>query len=139
MKLKFQVSQTTLLDPDTIKGLIMLKLKDEEYRIQDSDKNSIAFDDDPWVMRWNFQLAGRLDGGQFEITPLNDSVLVTLKYYINLNAPAIIWVIISTFLVINGEYYAPLFLSSFYILAIFSSSLFKKSTSKDLLHDILNQ
>ena len=83
MKIKFRVSQLTNIDPQAIKGLIQLKLKDEDKALEVTDK-SVRFYDNPWVMRWNFQHVGRLDGGTFNIDVSDSGTSASLHFYLNL-------------------------------------------------------
>lgn len=136
MKLKFSISQTTRLDPQIINGLILLKLKDEKYTVSDVTRNSVKFYDNPWKLVW--KEIKRLDGGKFEINPIDNSVLVSFNYYLSLILPIIILIIVSTILIIQGQYYAPLFFLSFYTMVLVFYAMILKGVATEMLTEILN-
>ena len=139
MKLRFHISRTVKLEPQIINGLILLKLKDNGYRVQDVTTKSIAFDDNPWRPRWNFENVRRLDGGKFEIDPSGDSVTITLSYYISLTVPILILAMISVGAMINEDYYAPLFFLLFYIIVISIRAIISKDVANSILDEMFNE
>lgn len=138
MKLKFQMSQSANKEPYTTRQSILSVLKYNGYRIQSVTDKSVVFDDDPWALQWNFKAMGRISGGTFQITQRNDSVDVTLDYYLSLTAPVIILIILSVVLICQGEYYAPFFFLSFYVIAVIINVIILKGIAADILIAIIN-
>lgn len=137
MKIKFRVSQNTTLDPKVINSLILLKLKDKKYDVLEVTDNSVKFYDNPWVLRWNFQQVRRLDGGSFNINVSNNTILVTLHFYLNL-FPVLIGVSIPVIgTIVNGAYEGTIFFVVFIIVALFIQTIISKSVARDMLMAIL--
>jgi hypothetical protein len=107
MKLKFKVSQSTNLHPQIITGKIVSLLDDGKYRVNHVTDSRVEFDENPWKLMWNFEAAKRLDGGKFEISMLNNEVLITFTWYKNLMVTVLILAALSITLIHEGEYYAP--------------------------------
>jgi hypothetical protein len=135
MKIRFQVSKITHADPQVIKGIIQLKLKDSEYVILEAPNNSIKFDDNPWILRWNHQQVRRLDGGIFEI----DNTSITLKYYLNLWQPLIGASIPVIGTIIAGAYKGTMFFIAFIFIALCIQTVISRNVAKDMLTSIINE
>ena len=139
MKIKFRVSQITKLDPKIINGLILLKLKDEKYDVLEVTENSVKFYDNPWVLRWNFQQVGRLDGGVFKIDTSENCTSVTLHYYLNLLLPLIGVSIPVIGTVIEGAYEGAIIFFAFIVVALSVQVLISRNGALDMLIAILGE
>lgn len=139
MKIKFRVSQNTTLDPKVIKGFILLKLNDKEYDVLEVNDNSVKFYDNPWVLRWNFQQTSRLDGGSFNIDTFNNTVLVTLHFYLNLFPPLIGVSIPVIGTIVEGAYEGTIFFVIFIIVALAIQTVISRSAARDMLMAILSE
>ncbi len=137
MKLKFQVSQNTTLDPEIINGLILLKLKDKKYDVLEVSDNKVKFYDNPWVLRWNFQQVGRLDGGSFKINTINNATQVTLHFYLNLFPVLIAMSIPVIGTIIEGVYEGTIFFIVFFIVAMSIQAIISKNVARDMLTAML--
>ena len=135
MKINFQVSQITTLNPQVINRLIQSKLRDMKYDILEVTDNSVKFYDNPWVLRWNFQQVRRLDGGSFQI----DNTSVTLNYYLSLWQPLIgisIPVIGTAF---AGAYEGTIFFITFIIIALCVQTVISRNVAKSILTAAINE
>jgi hypothetical protein len=137
MKLKFKVSQSTNLHPQIITGKIVSLLDDGKYRVNHVTDSRVEFDENPWKLMWNFEAAKRLDGGKFEISMLNNEVLITFTWYKNLMVTVLILAALSITLIHEGEYYAPLFFVAFYIIAISINIVTLRSIAREMLNKIV--
>jgi len=138
-KIKFQISQTTELDPEIITGLILLKLKDKKYDVLEVTRNNVKFYDNPWVWRWSFQQAERLDGGDFKIDTTDNCTSVTLNYYFNL-WPSLIGVSIPVIgTIIAGFYDGAAFFIIFILIALSVQALISKNVARNMLSAILTK
>ncbi|WP_184550599.1 hypothetical protein [Mucilaginibacter sp. FT3.2] len=89
MKIKFKVTQSTGLAPAVVISKIVSKPDDSRYRVNNVTLSSVEFDEEPWKLMWNFEAVKRLDGGKFEISSLNNEVLITFTWHSNLLTPAL--------------------------------------------------
>ncbi|SDD94947.1 hypothetical protein SAMN05216464_103131 [Mucilaginibacter pineti] len=137
MKLKFKISQSTDLAPRVIVDRINAKLEKEDYRIINITTDLVEFDESMWKLMSRSKAMTRLDGGTFEINLQDNLASVTFSYYLSLIAPIAVLTAISVCLIINGEYYAPLFFISFYIIAITIHAAILKGVANDMLNEII--
>jgi hypothetical protein len=82
MNLKYRISETTQLEPYVVKAHILLKLKDENYRVQDVTNNIVTFDESPFKMMWRHEAIKRLDAGRFEIEASTNGTTVTFIHFL---------------------------------------------------------
>jgi hypothetical protein len=139
MKIKFQVSQTTNLEPSIIIDRILILLKDKKYRIQEVTDNSITFDDDPWVLRWNFQQIRRLDGGRFEICASDGSKSVSFKCYLDILQTLLLLSAILIFLIVQWDYTGLLFLGLFILIVGSIQITTSKDVAREMVREILSE
>ena len=134
MKINFQVSQITTIDPQVINLRIQLKLKDNKYDVLEVTENCVKFYDDPWVLRWNFQQVRRLDGGSFDI----NNTSVTLNYYLSLWQPLIGLSIPVIGTALAGAYDGTIFFITFIIIALCVQAIISRNVAEDMLTVILS-
>ena len=83
MKIKFQISEISLLEPQAVNDKILLLLKKQNYIIENRTNSAIAFKDDNWEMRSKGTGFRKVDKGLFEIIPSNEGTLIKYTYYIS--------------------------------------------------------
>lgn len=141
MKLKFQVSQATNLDTHTIIERILMKLKDEEYRVVNIADNNVIFDDDDiWrIIPKNIRYFRQLQKGKFEIHTSSDESIVDLKYSEWILIPVLVVIIVGVTGVIDGT--AAWGLHFAFCLVVFLGTLLRivavRDESKIMLREIL--
>jgi len=138
MKLNFRVSQTTNLESRIVIGLILLKLKDEKYRVTKVTNDAVAFDDYSWKITSNIKAFSRLGSGVFEIKPSDEGNVVELRYHIWIIAPLVIITIAVVVGIVDNVY-------GFSIIAFLLFSIQElvrigvlKETSNTMLKEILS-
>ncbi len=139
LKLKYNIEQTTHLDPKAVIGLLVSKLKEKEYKILEEADYSLTFYSNPWELRWNFQPIIALDGGNVEIGISNNSNVITFSYYLDF-FPVMVWsslFIIVT--IVDRQYEATLFFVCFYFITNVISIIRAKWAAKKILRDILSE
>lgn len=82
MKLKFQIAETTNLDPQILIDRICTMLEKRKYRINSKNGYTVRFDD--YAPRLKWRNASRVDEGVFEISITDNTITIRLTYYINL-------------------------------------------------------
>jgi hypothetical protein len=94
MKIKFQVSETSLLEPQVLIDKMLLVLKKQNYIIENTTSNIISFRDDNWEMRSKNAVFRKVDKGVFEVAPTNEGSLIKYIYYVSFLPEIIITTII---------------------------------------------
>ena len=85
MRLKYEISQATYLEPPEIIRRILIKLQDGDYKALKVTDNSVTFKH--ILRRFTFPVKGRqgptkIERGMFEITTFDKKSTVVFKYYI---------------------------------------------------------
>jgi len=137
MKLKFKISRATNLNPQIVIDRITKKLDNDNYRILNVTDDTVEFDESPWKIMWNFQAARRLDGGKFEIHESDNLFSITFSYYRSLIAPVVILIAISVGLIIEEQYYAPLFFLAFYVIILGFNMITLRGVAEEMLDEIV--
>jgi hypothetical protein len=143
MKLKFRASQTTDKDPQAIKELILLKLKDKRYRILAVNDDSITFDDrsEELVTVFRGQRTGRFEEGTFQINRRDNSTIVVLNFSISPLILIMPGVFITTAAILgileNGSLEPALFFALALSLLIGIQITVLKAAANEMLDDIL--
>lgn len=94
IKIKFQVSETSLLESKVVIDKILLMLKKQNYIIEDITNSIITFKDDNWEMRSKNAVFRKVDKGSFELIPTSEGTLIKYIYYISCLPEVIITAII---------------------------------------------
>jgi hypothetical protein len=94
MKIKFQISETSQLEPQAVIDKILLLLKKQNYIIEDRTNSVISFKDDNWEMRSKNTGFRKVDKGSFEVTLANEGTLIRYIYYISFLPEIIITAIV---------------------------------------------
>ena len=94
IKIKFQVSETSLLESNVVIDKILLMLKKQNYIIEHITNGIITFKDDNWEMRSKNAVFRKVDKGSFEVTSTNEGTLIKYIYYISFLPEVIITAII---------------------------------------------
>ncbi|QTE37134.1 hypothetical protein J3L18_29170 [Mucilaginibacter gossypii] len=137
LKIKSQISQTTVLQTQAIIEKILFQLNEKEYRLINETDKSVKFDISQWQLRWNFEPT-RLDGGEFEVSTADNCTMVSLTYYNDLLIPLIMLAALSTLLLIDGQYEGIIFFGAFYLITGIIHLITSKTKAKELLNDILD-
>jgi hypothetical protein len=139
MKLKFQVSQSTDLQPPVIIERILLKLRDYTYSVIDVADNSVSFKERPWRLMSNIQAARRLDGGQFEIEVSNNRISLCLHYYLDLLPLLLLVAALEIVTIYNGVYEGTIFFAVFFFIAGLIQIAVSKGAANGMLKEILGE
>jgi hypothetical protein len=139
MKLKYQISQTTDLEPQIIIERIRLKLEYKKYSVVDVTDSSIKFKERPWALMWNFEAVRRLDGGRFEIGVSGNGMSVNLLYYLNILPPLLALTALEFFTISDGVYEGSIFFVSFFFITGIIQTIISKGVAKEMLREILNE
>jgi len=83
MKVKFQISEISLLEPQIVNEKILLLLKQQNYLIGNRTNSVITFKDDNWKIRSKGSGLGKVDKGFFEVASTNEGTLIRYTYYIS--------------------------------------------------------
>ncbi|HTD39052.1 MAG TPA: hypothetical protein VK671_00425 [Mucilaginibacter sp.] len=83
MKIKYQISETSRLEPQVIMDKALIQLNAQHYIIENKADNIISFKDDNWQIRSKGTGFRKVDKGSFEITPLNEGSLIRYTYYVS--------------------------------------------------------
>lgn len=137
LRLTFKISRSTDLPIWPLVDKILAELNKRDLRIINSTSSIVEFNDNPWKLRWNFEAMGRLEGGKFEFSSTDNSILVTFSYYRKLLWPIVIFTALSISLLIHGDYYGPLFFLVFYVIAITVDVAMLKGNAGEMLDEIL--
>lgn len=127
-KISFQTSQTTDLPNELIVFNIRSKLRAEGYEILTLPDKSLSFKFPPFKFVWNFEAPYILDGGVFKISQTEQGTMVTLSYFVNMLYSLLVFIFLTTVVIIDGEYWAILFFGTFF----FAASIFQYFTSKNV-------
>jgi hypothetical protein len=138
IKLRFKVSQSTILEPPIVIERIHLKLNDKKYNVIEVTDNTVIFKERPWVLMWNFQAARRLDGGHFEIDLSNNGQSVSLNYYINLLPLLVAITLLEIFTIRDRIYDASIFFGVFFLIAGFIQTIVVRGVARQMLREILD-
>jgi hypothetical protein len=138
MNLKYQVSQTTHLEPGVVLGLIMLKLKDKNYRVISSANNSVVFDDGKKMIRSNIEAFGRFTNGKVEIRTSEKENLLVFSFKVAVWFPSLIVLGALIFGVINSIYIFPLVAFLVFGLQEFVRIGILKGNAEEILKEILS-
>lgn len=138
MNLKYQVSQTSHLEPGVVLGLIMLKLKDKNYRVISSANNCVLFDDERKMIQSNIEAFGRFTNGKIEIKVLEKENLLVFSFKVAVWFPSLMVLAALIFGVINRIYIFPLV--AFLVLGLqeFVRIVTLKGDAEDILKGILS-
>jgi hypothetical protein len=136
MKISCKTIQSTTLAPHVIIGKIVSALDHRDYRVTNLTSSIVEFDDSPWKLMWRHEAVRRLSGGKFEIAISGNDTLITFSWYRSLWAQVLILAALSIAMISNGEYYAPLFFLTFYVIAITINIVTLRSIARDLLQAI---
>jgi len=139
MKLKYKIAQSTDLDTQTLIKKMISKLEDDKYRILSVRENGLTFYDDPWKLMWNFEAARRMNGGSFEIETKDGVQTATFSIYLSLIVPICILLVLSTILISERQYDAPLFFLAFYIVGVTIQMITIRSIAREMLNDVIAQ
>jgi len=140
LRLTFKISRSTDLPVWTLVDNTVLELITRNYRILNSTSSIVEFDNSSssWKPTSRFETMSRFDGGKLKFSSDDKSVLVTFSYYLNILWPVIFFTTMSIFLIIDGEYYGPLFPLVFYVIAITINIAMLKGNANKMLDEILN-
>ncbi len=138
LKLKYNIKQTSHLEPKAVIILLVSKLKGKEYEILEQSDDNLIFYNNPWALRWNFQRAILLDGGSVRIENSNNSSVISFSYYLDMLPLALLPFLLIISTVIDREYEAALFFGCFYIVLSIISIIRAKLEAKKILREILN-
>ncbi len=137
LKLTFKISRSTDFPIWTLVDKILRELNKRDYNILNSTSNIIEFENSPWKLISRSKSMGRLDRGKFEFSSDDSSILVTFSYYRNILWPVLFFTAMSIFLIINGEYFGPLFPLAFYVIAITIDVAMLKGNADEILNKII--
>ena len=138
LKLIFKISRSTDLPIWTLVDKILRELNKSDYRILNSTSSIVEFENNPWKLISRSKAMGRLDRGKFEFSSDDNSILVTFSYHRNILWPIVLLTIMSTFFIIQGDYYGPLFFLVFFAIAITVDVAMLKGNAGEMLDEILN-
>ena len=140
MKLRFQASQNSALEPSAVIERIVSLLKDKEYQVKEVTDTSIIFSDNPWALRWSHQNLRRLDGGRFKIEVLSSGTLVSLATYWNLLPFLLIFVALITIPAIFAHDYLPaIIFSLFFTIAFALQRVASNDATREMLKNALDE
>jgi hypothetical protein len=137
LNLKYTISETTSLEPYAVKAHILLKLKDENYRVQEITDNSVTFDDNPWRMMWSHQAFRRLDNGKFEFAALGERNVVSIIHYQGLWPNLIQMGLALFFAIFADDYFVIPFFGTFIFIGVVWRYYTLKMVGREMLEDIL--
>ena len=138
MKIKFQASLTTNLEPSIIIERVLALLKYTKYKVREVVDGQVIFSDNPWAFRLRPYAIGRLDGGIFKISVSNNGTSLTLNSYLNILPAAFTWVAGLTLPIILAKaYWASILFLLFYSITFIFQILRSKDLTREMIREIL--
>jgi len=136
LKLKFNASATTTLDPHAIIIKTQLAVLEKKYTIESITDSSVSFKDAPLNFQANLSIR-MFDEGEFVISDTSDTEkLLTLNYRYNLLPIILICIFLSIFLKYEHQEWGIAAMLVFYAIAIPMDISSSKRKAADLVTGI---
>ncbi len=139
MRLRYRITRSTTLDPETIIKRTILVVKDNEYRIANSTEHEVSFDNKKYMFSSRIANVSRVNSGKFEIENNKEDRTIIFEYYpITISEfvlVAVISIVIVVFAIINDIYPAVL-ISLIFIGQLIFKHFNLKMLAKEMLEEI---
>ena len=134
MKLKYQIAETTNLDPQMLIDGICAMLEKRKYRVINKNGYTVRFDDYALWFKW--RNVSRVDGGVFEVRISENGSTISLVYYLNLIVELILIPITLLYsaLVNYVAFFMPIVISLMFLSRIISVKQLAKEMINDVTH-----
>lgn len=133
IKLKFNTSATTTLDPHDIIARARLAIIDKKYNLEAVTGKSISFKDSPFNFQANLSIR-MMDEGEFVLNgEPGGKQLLTLNYRYNLLPIILISILLSIWLFYKNETWGIAAVLAFYAIAIPFDIRSAKRKAKDMV------
>jgi hypothetical protein len=138
MKIKYEISITTSLEPTVLTRNILFQLRNLHYLVINSCDYLVEFRDDDWEFRNKSDILKKVDSGRFEIILIGDSIKLKYTYYVSIFTEILIsfMIFILSFVIIDS-YYALLAIVPLYLQLLIRMNKLKHA-SKELIHNIVS-